>query len=103
MAAGSQHSPVGAVLQALRPDGEVTEVAQLALLIEAAQELTAVVWEWNPDQVILRAPHLLLQSEGEGEVRSAQPCQGAQRQNTSTGHDHRPFKYFTPISSSMTF
>ena len=60
-------------------------MAQLALLIEAAQELAAVVWEWNPDQVILRTPHLLLRSQVEGEVRSAQPCEGVQGRSSNTG------------------
>lgn len=84
-------------------------MAQLALLIEAAQELTAVVWEWNPDQVVLGAPHLLLQSQVEREVKSAQPCKVVQGRDIyqSWPGDYRLLrrssKYFTPTSSSTTF
>ena len=45
MAVGSKLSHVCALLQLLGTDGEVTQMAQLALLLEAAQEL--IVWSGN--------------------------------------------------------
>lgn len=48
--------------------------------MEAAQELTVVLWEWNSNQVILRVSHLLLSAAeaedvGKG-MTSASPGDG---------------------------